>query len=817
MGFRLARLEAAGFRGINRPLDLTLSPGLTVIVGRNGSGKSSLLQAVEWALFGTLPEGGYAEFRREDAIVNAFSSQSRARVRLTLAEVDRNLTVERTRRLGRSTTGRSDLVVRADGQVWRDGPAQEALDRILHLSIAEFHSAVTLAQDTSRALAGADHEERAATIDRLLGIAALRDLVANLSTSQVSREVNRVAQQIEAQRAAGLTTAVELRRLLTQREDTLAARHVGAARLSARGLEALLTDLAGELTSSLALLGLAAPAWPEEPAARLAEIRRQLPLAGRRREDALRRAYEERSRLAVARARLEGAGEVADVGAATPTPTNPQMDLPAVEQQLADWRGRRDRWERLQREAAELRATLAASHDRVQALTAQREALGRAGVLERLQRELAALTNEGKSRRNQARLILDALEAVVASPSDHCPVCGQSVVHAELRRHLQEETASTQDRQRLEALRGRYRQLDEQRRRLKEVEAALTTAQEAVKAGQSNLNVATGAITNLLSAQLPAGTDEAGAVASEPFAAAITALEEQRATLREAVHHRQAQRSGEAIRHAALEDLRALLDLSTPLAAADMLRRAQERQASLDAEVARLESLGGRLAALGDTRQVAMAVLDYLDLKANVEAAEQRRPEAETRMTALEEAHARLIGLQGGLQAIHAAATALGEDRLQAALDSVLPLANQYFDRLGGHPAYAALTLQPHQQRGSSVYVLLAHDRDLDHATFLPTRLSHTQIHVAALAVFFALARHPLHHLDLLLLDDPAQSMDTERRKALVTMLGQEARERQIIVTTEDAAFADTIAQAGEALHRVQLAEWDSGGVQLEN
>ena len=51
----LAALEVEGFRGIGPPATLTLepSPGLTLVVGRNGSGKSSFAEALEMLLTGS--------------------------------------------------------------------------------------------------------------------------------------------------------------------------------------------------------------------------------------------------------------------------------------------------------------------------------------------------------------------------------------------------------------------------------------------------------------------------------------------------------------------------------------------------------------------------------------------------------------------------------------------------------------------------------------------------------------------------------------------------------------------------------------------
>ena len=51
----LMAIEVEGFRGIGPPTTLSIDPGpgLTLIVGRNGSGKSSFSEALEMALLGT--------------------------------------------------------------------------------------------------------------------------------------------------------------------------------------------------------------------------------------------------------------------------------------------------------------------------------------------------------------------------------------------------------------------------------------------------------------------------------------------------------------------------------------------------------------------------------------------------------------------------------------------------------------------------------------------------------------------------------------------------------------------------------------------
>lgn len=50
-------VRVVNFRGIVAEQSLELNPGLTVLVGNNGSGKSSFLAAIEWCLFGTIAVG----------------------------------------------------------------------------------------------------------------------------------------------------------------------------------------------------------------------------------------------------------------------------------------------------------------------------------------------------------------------------------------------------------------------------------------------------------------------------------------------------------------------------------------------------------------------------------------------------------------------------------------------------------------------------------------------------------------------------------------------------------------------------------------
>src|ERR1051326_6917337 len=51
---RITRVKAAGFRGIKGEMELTFPDGFAVITGSNGAGKSTICDAIEFAISGSL-------------------------------------------------------------------------------------------------------------------------------------------------------------------------------------------------------------------------------------------------------------------------------------------------------------------------------------------------------------------------------------------------------------------------------------------------------------------------------------------------------------------------------------------------------------------------------------------------------------------------------------------------------------------------------------------------------------------------------------------------------------------------------------------
>jgi len=58
---KLAYVNLCGFRGYRKPVRIDFSEGFTIIDGRNGVGKSTIFDAVEFALTGSIGKYGDAK------------------------------------------------------------------------------------------------------------------------------------------------------------------------------------------------------------------------------------------------------------------------------------------------------------------------------------------------------------------------------------------------------------------------------------------------------------------------------------------------------------------------------------------------------------------------------------------------------------------------------------------------------------------------------------------------------------------------------------------------------------------------------------
>lgn len=177
---KINSIEVEGFRAFRDKISLDLDKCLIVFAGDIGSGKTSLLMAIEFALFGTTREIKRKILKKED-LINDFCDT--AYVVLLLDNEGKKVRIERLLTRGKRTKTR---VVYEKGELF-DELANEYLSNLLDISLDEFSKQIAVTHFDLQDLIYGSPASRSVTIDRLLGIDVVERIFRSIQLGNIEK------------------------------------------------------------------------------------------------------------------------------------------------------------------------------------------------------------------------------------------------------------------------------------------------------------------------------------------------------------------------------------------------------------------------------------------------------------------------------------------------------------------------------------------------------------------------------------------------------------------------------------------------------
>ncbi|WP_455364271.1 AAA family ATPase [[Eubacterium] cellulosolvens] len=799
---RITQLLLEGFRGINKRVELTLDKNSAVIYGGNGAGKTSLLQSIEWGLYGHLPFMKGTEFEREDAIVNQFNPSGTAEVKLVLENGGKPYTILRKRKKGKTSTGGSQLTLQEKKEIIQGEGAEKKINEVIGLTPDDFYATVYMHQDAVKTLISGNPENRNEVIDRLLGIRLLRDLSKAIPLTPLYERrkiLQKMAEELEASSKQETLTEEknsleEFKRLLLERGLTSEDFALSSLASNLQNLKATLTDVGIPLGATLNIAESIKNETEE-----LQEYSSTLMRALSKIDDTLSRELKE-SRETLKNIKTMREQYVGTLDSLASYDIDRFEDVSASKRQLEnqiktlEHRAIEHKKKKTALEKASLKLSqLEEDKMRIENDVKSLEDRLGGGEIE-VQNEITTLQatitelNETINRSQIYNQILAlGVEYLGRYKSEHCPLCKTSTSTPYLQDHLKGELSNIQGEEDIIKHQNSIKELQDKKEKLEEGFSEYRFLQEKLRENRQKTEEARREIKDL------AGSQDSN----------IENLQDNISTLTEELNILESdliKMKGELLK---LESQGSLMK--------SLFTNFENLKTSIKSalpdwnETQGLNLLDGRIKALSETitelekkdrklKEVKNKLLDltqaisYNLKKEKLIRMEGELPQVQRKLEELTLKIQKISELEDTLADVHSSIIQEQKNCFDKILKKIQGSIREYYEKILGHSYYQELEIEL-ETNTSGDHTYWIKGRSTQDSTYVRTRYSEAQLNATALALFMAMVKHSSHHLEFTVFDDPTQSMDQIHKEAIARLLCQEMKDRQLIIATQDKDF----------------------------
>jgi DNA repair exonuclease SbcCD ATPase subunit len=197
---KIKKIEIEGFRGFTQKNSIEFESPITLLHGENHQGKSSLLNAIEWCLYGDECIGEKSGIRERVGtgeltwrVVN--DNSEKAQVKLEIEGGPGGFTITRAEAKGKGKKGKSIKISFPDGTEKQGNEANQELAKLLRVSFKDFATTVYQHQENIHDFVIQKPSEQSDVMDRLLGLHHFRNILDGIRKSDVSKVQKELAEE----------------------------------------------------------------------------------------------------------------------------------------------------------------------------------------------------------------------------------------------------------------------------------------------------------------------------------------------------------------------------------------------------------------------------------------------------------------------------------------------------------------------------------------------------------------------------------------------------------------------------------------------